>query len=136
MPLSLQWDDEEHTILRQTVSGRWTQEEYQAMYEDMVVLYRSVPHDIDLIIDVSKNETNPLGMLYSMNSNERKVEPNHHSVTLVGSNTIIRVVANVASKIAPNMSRGLYFADTLDEAYARIAKSRAQEQEKKAKAGD
>jgi hypothetical protein len=129
------WDDDEHTILRQTVTGKWTQEEYQAMYEEMLVLYRSVPHDIDLIIDVSQNQTNPLGMLYSMNSNDRKVEPNHRSVTLVGSNTIIRVVANVAMKIAPNMSRGLYFADTLDEAYAQITKSRAREKEH-AQAGD
>jgi len=125
MPILLVWDNDQKSILRQVYVGHWTQEDFFASFAEAEALYSSVEHDIDLIIDLRQNQTNPLSMINTFSRTESRVHPNHASVTVVGVNSFIRVLGGISVKLAPRLSRNLAFVATLDEAYAHIRQMRA-----------
>ncbi len=125
MPINIVWEDDEKTILRMILSGKWTLEEFHDGFSETLTLYRSVPHDIDLIIDARRNQTNMLNIISSLGRLDADTRPNHRSVTVVGINPMLRVVGSASLKIAPHLSRNLGFVETVEDARARILQLRA-----------
>ncbi|MBE2183873.1 MAG: hypothetical protein IAE89_10645 [Anaerolineae bacterium] len=125
MPINIVWEDDEKSILRMSYSGKWTLKEFDQSIQEALALYRSVSHDIDLIIDTRSNQTNILNTISSMARMESEVLPNHRSVTVIGVNPMLRAAAGIGSRIAPRLNKNLSFAATIEEAHAHILQMRA-----------
>ncbi len=125
MPINIVWEDDEKTIIRISVSGKWTLKEFNDCFDVLVKLYSSTSNKVDMIVDARKNQTNMLNAISSLGRMDRSTHPNHRSITIVGSNPILRVVGNISQRVAPHISRNLGFVDTIEEAHARILQLRA-----------
>ena len=53
MPIEVQWDNPEKTILRQKFEGKWTGKDYYVSLDEMSKLLKQVDHRVHLIGDMT-----------------------------------------------------------------------------------
>jgi hypothetical protein len=128
MGIEVTWDNDSNTILRYIYSGRWTWGDLDRVREQAAKLEASVPHRVDVIVDVQNSSLLPSGTI----SRARQVatsapttHPNEGITVIVGAGAFVRSIYDVMLKVYPEMirRRGIFFAQTLPEARDLIAKS-------------
>lgn len=121
MPIHVQWDNNTHTILRITYEGEWERDDLIQAVDQLTVMITSVQHPVDMVIDATKNRVNPLKVISVLGYMELKIAPNQRLVIVVGFNRLIKIVLDVAKRVAPRTAHNVFLADTLADAYAMIA---------------
>ncbi|MBC7870981.1 MAG: hypothetical protein H7Y09_09100 [Chitinophagaceae bacterium] len=124
MPTYLMWDDEAHTILTQKYDGVCTLDEFHQIVDDSSKMLATVPHEVDLIIDMTTMSISAGRLLSAVTHVEGKVPPNQRLLLVVCAPAFIRAIVRVATKIAPKATRNLHFLDTLDQAHDIIGRFR------------
>jgi hypothetical protein len=122
MTVSCEWLDEEHTIIRVGDHNPWSTDDYFEVSEELTRQMDSVNHTVDLIIDVA-NMTVPhdvFGRLRQALDYPPFNHPRHGMVVVVGASGRLALAAQMFSDIFHK----LYFTWSVDEARARIAKTR------------
>lgn len=129
MPAMNNWDNAEHTILRQTLTDPWTWEEcYQAMREAAAMM-RLMSHEVHMIEDLRKGSKLPTGS--SVISTAKAILdqlPDNWGVTVVVSDSaFIKVMVNTFTKVfSGGIGRKLFFTTSIDEAYLIVEKHSSQ----------
>jgi hypothetical protein len=127
MGIEVSWDNDSKTILRYVYSGRWTWGDLDKVRDQAATLEASVPHRVDVIVDVENSSLLPSGTI----SRARQVatsapttHPNEGITIIVGAGAFVRSIYDVMAKVYPEMlrRRGIFFAQTLAEARDMIAK--------------
>jgi hypothetical protein len=116
MPIDVEWDNAEKTIVRQTYGREVTYNDYYDGVKKRFELISSVEHPVDLIIDLRGANPNLKGLVSAGRYASRHVPPNQRFVLLVGANLFIRSLVNTFIKILPKVSDKIYFVATLEEA--------------------
>jgi len=126
MPITVQWEDDDRRIIRQTFTGNWTWKEFIhacTSDEGNAGLMRSVSHTVHVISDFTQSGPIPLGGAISQSrSVMRHYPPNWGTLTVVTTNPFVRTLVNAFRSTYPSSFGARTFAAaTIDEAHALIA---------------
>lgn len=122
MPVQVIWDDEAHTIIRQIYIGMVTAQNYIDAIDEVEKRALSVNHTCHSIMDRRQIAVTP-GLILSVLSHAKNhTPPNLGLRVVVKGAKFTQIAAEVGRRIAPGFFRHIYYVDTLDEAYALIAR--------------
>ncbi len=133
MPVTVEWDNEEKTVIRFDYDGAYTWEDVYNAMDKSNKMMETVEHSVAHIIDVRKAGSVPPNALSHARRIEAKTHPRRSYHVTVGANTFVRVMFNTFTKLKMSVSaeRGLnYFTSSIDEARAWIAEQQAQTETK------
>jgi hypothetical protein len=122
MPIDIRWDNDEKTILYCRVENPWTWEDLDVTMVQMHAMLDEVPHRVSTIIDYSNGSLMPANPLRHGTKLARNRHPNSDRMILVGSSMFMRSLLNVFSKLYPEINEMLGFADTVEQARAKLSK--------------
>ncbi len=123
MAIKVIWDNDEQTIIRQIYGGHLKREDYSVAVDEFERLAKSVMHTVHSIMDRSEVlSTTPGMVLPAMRYANSHVPPNIGLRVIVKASAFTRVMVEAGRRIAPRLMEEVYFADTLDEARAIIAR--------------
>ncbi|HUN08569.1 MAG TPA: hypothetical protein PLQ56_18325 [Aggregatilineales bacterium] len=124
MPVSLQWDNDEQTILRYDYCGRWTWEEYAPVFERASILLRESNWTVHFIVhlkdEVARNHL-PAGALVRVVNIFRNAPATAGKTIIVNAGMVYRTVAQTGAAAYPAIGKKYGFADTLEEARLMLA---------------
>lgn len=121
MSITVQWDNEEHTLLRWDFVETWDWDDFLAAQKASNDLIGSVPHTVHIIGDVSRSHHLPPGAIARFRTYKRNDPPNAGRVVLVGASTYIRTIVETFRGMFPKTGGNFTFANTLDEARSELA---------------
>lgn len=126
MAYSVRWDELEPTILRQTLDGLWSLDDMYQLMEASNALVQTQQQRIDLITEVGNRPHLPNDFLHSVRKIEQfvTIQPQVGMNVIVSTSNIYRVFYRVGSIIAPKAASIFRFADSVENARARIAEDR------------
>jgi hypothetical protein len=120
MPASVNWDNEEKTIIRQQLIGDWTYNDYIASAAETQTLTASVPHTVHVIVDFSASTSYPTRLLSAGPGLDRNLPTNQGTVTLIQCPPYVRAVFDIVVKLYPKIGANSAYVESLEEAYAFI----------------
>jgi hypothetical protein len=123
MPISVQWDNPEKTVLCQKFEGKWTGPDYYASLDEMSRLLKEVDHRVHLLGDMSDSVGIPaLNLLAASGRVVKMVEHQFSSITIVKAHNYFQSLVNVVRRMSPALAERVYFVSTLEEAHKQLAK--------------
>lgn len=127
MPVLVDWDNPEKTIIRYQFIDPWTWQEYHETHARGWALISTVRYTVDLILDFNQGGGMPSSALRHFQNAVESVHPNRGYVVIITTNPLIRSVMNALVRIYRYRSDGVNgaFASDLEEAYRIIANRRA-----------
>jgi hypothetical protein len=119
MPVQLDWENDDHTIVHMEMIGHWTwKEAYDGSGVGFTML-ESVDHPVDVIIDLRKSTGLPVLALTHARNMIPKRHPRTRMTVFIGANelfmTLWRIFSSAYRQIGHIEEFG--FARNLDEAY-------------------
>jgi hypothetical protein len=125
MDVTFDWEDAEHTILRQTVRGNLSIDDLGSLRDLSRQFTGSLDHQIHLIVDFSQATFGAmLSGMPSLSRNSIFKEDDVGIVVMVGMRTFMRAVLDIFRKVYPGQAAKLRTADTLDEARLMLQQAR------------
>lgn len=125
MPVTVEWFNDEHTMIRYEFIGRWSWEELHDAIEQVQAMIGGVSHRVDILIDLSQNQGIPSGALTQMRGGTLRANRNWGMGVFIGTGTFIRALLNTFTRVYPKMGERYATADTLDDALRLIAQQRS-----------
>lgn len=118
MPVTNIWDNDEKTIIRMDVSGRWTWDEMYAASTVGYSMLESVPHVVYPILDFSQSHGMPNNAITHARNMMGKQHPRTGMTVFVGANTLFVNLWRIFIRLYSLLSReqDFTFANSLDEA--------------------
>lgn len=128
MPIEIVWDNDEHSIMRYNVSGKWTFDQLYQARDEVFAHMNGVPHErIDAIINFIGGVSVPSGAL----SQAQQVQDEPHTkagiTVVIGANMFVRTTLSAVAKLynaAKGHSIEFLYAKSLEEAREMIAQDR------------
>lgn len=117
MPITVEWDNPEKTIIRQTYTGSWTWDDLEKASDQVNALQDTVDHRVHLLADLRNGKTLPENPIKQA-ANVHRNHPNNGKVVIVGGNLVVRGLFRMIAKVYPVLGATLNFVDTFEEAYA------------------
>jgi len=124
MPIQVYWEDADKTIVRYDFEGAWTWDELYAVYYKAIDMETSVPHRVDIILDMRYSHRIPGNALLHLKNLSEKQPPNVGLSIFVTTNTFLTSMYNMAIKVYGKIAYYFRLAPTLDAAHAMIAAAR------------
>jgi hypothetical protein len=116
MGVEVRWDDDEQTLLRIDVTGRWKWDDVYKALEGIKPLIMSVSHTVNLISVMHQSSHLPGNPLFHLNNFVRNAPPNLGMMIIVGASQYAAPFRPIAQKLYPNVLRKVEFAATVEEA--------------------
>lgn len=118
MPVTIDWDSDDKTIVRMEMIGFWTWKEADAGARQGYDLLQSVDYEVGVIIDFSRSTSMPP---YALQNARRMIQHRHPRTGLtvfVGTNTLFLALWNVFARIYTLFAQrqNSVFAPTVAEA--------------------
>jgi hypothetical protein len=117
MPIHLEWDNEDKTIIRFDFDGVWTWDDFVTKHNEANAMISGVDHTVDLILDLQKSGSRPSNLFTNIKRFESDKAPNQGRLVVVRDGQFIKVMLSTytrlfGSKTNPDLTR----VDTLEEA--------------------
>jgi hypothetical protein len=109
MPISAEWDNREHTIVRIQVTDPWTIEEYTQAGTRSWDLIETVNHPVHLIIDFTHAYSFPKNLLASAPTTHSQIHPRQALVVGVRISPYLQAVMKAAIRVFPRLGHNLFF---------------------------
>lgn len=119
MPITASWNNEEKTIILITFEHPWIWHEFEAAYEQMDAMFKSVSHKTSLILNISNAGFPPPSAIEHF----RRVSENRHAnldkIIVVGIPTFFRTMLNILRSVYQGRytEPSFLFSPTLEKAY-------------------
>ena len=123
MPISVEWENPEQTIMRWTLSGPWTWDEYRQAQTVSHSLLRSVTHPVDVIADMRDAPTLPRDAFSRFKETEVGLPANRSRVILVTNSMFVRSMAVTFNQVFLNRPTQFELVASIEEAHALLAGS-------------
>jgi hypothetical protein len=124
MSINVQWDNDEHTLVRWDFIGMWDWNDFLAAQKASNDLINTVPHTVDIISDVSQSPHVPPGAIGRFRTYRRNDPANAGRVVLVGASIYIKTIVEIFRGMFPKTGGNFTFADSLEEARATLTAKR------------
>jgi hypothetical protein len=118
------WKDAEKTILIREALETLVWEEYKLGIQKMVEMIHEVSHDVYLIIDASRVQFVPKDSISHFSAANENMPAQVVMRILVTKNTLVKTLTRTTQKVVPDNFQNFYYADTMDEAYEKIAEDK------------
>lgn len=129
MPVSVQWADDEKSIMLWVFEGHWTWDDYYGIRDAANKQVSEVGYEVDLIIDMSGSSALPSGVLTHARSAFSASPSNIGFTVFVGLSPVLRSFYTMFSKLYHWMlsqkKLEMVMVATRDEAYEFIKTRRA-----------
>jgi hypothetical protein len=130
MPVTVQWHDAEHTILRYEFSGRWTWDEVFRAYQRAGVLCASVQHTVYGILLATDDEATrayPTKGLTTMHRMSQHIPANAGLAVIVFADNapmraLMQTLHHTMTRISPGYALRVKLAASLEQAESQIAR--------------
>lgn len=125
MPITVQWDNHEDSIMRILFEGRWTVDVLTRALHDSKRLMDSVDHTTDIIVEFRNSGWTPSRVSAAFGQAKSFFEHPNTGITFVaGVSPVVMTVAKVFLQMFPHLATRIHFVKTIDEAYSRLAEPR------------
>lgn len=127
MKVSIDWDNDEQTIVRYTFEQGWDWQDLYAAMDNAGDMIETVPHSVDVLMDLSQSNLIPKNAISQIKRGyDNPKKPNIGLTVVVTPNSFMNAIVSMAKKI---WSGGqdvweLEFVKTVEEAYSTIATRR------------
>ncbi len=133
MPISVEWDNSQHTAILFTYQRPWTWREFDAAIEQTLALASSVDHKVDVIFDLRNGGFPPRDAVQRFKAASEITHPNVGQYVYVAPSMLAQFVKNVIQIL--NRAYGgfgnfkvpnIVFTKSLEEARTFLAQLRQQ----------
>ena len=104
MAVSLNWDNDQKSILKVTFTGDVTAADFIQAFTRQSELLASVPHNVCVVADFREITRIPITILSASSSLSGRTFPNLVGLAVVGSNPILRAIMDVWSRLYKQMT--------------------------------
>lgn len=119
MAVTPHWDNDDKTVLRYDLAGRWTWDEFFAAFDEGTKMLAEAQHTVHFIvnpIDLMSKGYLPPGVLQNTLTLYRRTKANAGATVIVGGSPLFRSLNGIGQRIYPRIAQRMHFADSLDEA--------------------
>jgi hypothetical protein len=121
MGIQVNWDNAQHTVIREDYDPDWTWRDFEQAVADRKALLARHPHQIDVIISMmGQNDLPPNAMTRFRQAGE-SMPRNLGMTVIVGGGMITKFMIGTFSRIYPELNERFKIVDSLDEARAFLA---------------
>lgn len=128
MPINVEWDNEERTIIRYHVGDPWQLPEYSRALFHTWAMIESVEHSVHVVVDFTHAISFPKNLLSNASSTNNQIHPRQALVIGVKVSPYLQMIVRVAARAFPRLGRNVFFVPTLQEAYIMIKTYEAKQQ--------
>lgn len=123
MPVTVEWDNDDKTVVRMEMTGRWSWEEAFAGSERGYNLLESVPYEVGVIIDFSRSAGLPPNAITHAKGMIQRRHSRTGLTVFVGANAVFMSLWGIFSRVYALFAQkqNSVFASTIDEARAILA---------------
>ena len=120
MPVAMDWDSPERTIIRVTFMGDWNVDDIHRMITKRNSMMECVNHPVHQILDMTGSTSSPNNLLSVVGRAELPVNKAGSLVLVVNPSNYLRSVAGIMMKLSPNLFKGVHAVESVEEAYSMI----------------
>lgn len=124
MAVCAYWVNEEQSIVRYEFSGKWTWEEFYPVYKQAIAMEKSVPHRVDVVVDLRNSEVVPANALKHIRRIANAQPDNIGLTILVSTNIFILALYKIGCRIDDKVAHYFRVVSTNDEAFRLIDAAR------------
>ncbi len=124
MPITVQWANDEKTVLLESFADAWDLDDYTQMIDQAAELLASVPHIVDIVVDASRSRVPTTSLIPAIRYGIQKLPPNQGVTVWVKLHTFFKTLIYTAQKFSPRLAHSMFFVETLDDAFRVIADQR------------
>ena len=121
MPITVQWDNEEKTIIYYTFDGAWTWDEFYAVYRDVYAMLDTVQHPVHAIVDLRSSRLLPRDTLTQMRRLTYEQHENGGMTVFITSNPLAHTFYTLLTNLYRRALEIFRLAATPEEAYQMLA---------------
>lgn len=124
MPVTVIWDDEAKTTLRQVYEGNLALDDYYVAVDAFLKLAETEGQGriIHSIMDRTLVKSSPSGAIRAMQYGNKKLEHVLGITVVLKPNLMVRFIVDMGKRVAPALVRKLFYADNLEDARAIISR--------------
>ena len=130
MPITVQWFDAEHTLIKVDYEGRWTWDEFFAAADDGRALAKSVNHRVDYILDMRNGVIPRSGSTLTNSRTVMAKRAPNSGIFVTLTTPFVKTMLNVFKNFDREHGSIMYAAGTPEEAIALISKHRQKDKAK------
>lgn len=130
MSTSIDWYNDDHTILIYHIEGKWTLQDYIAIFDQLIAMTDSVTGIVDIIGDFQKAHSPSGNVLSGASKVNRGQHPRTGWVVLVGINTYLDTLLKIVQRVYSHGFKNILTASSIEEAHQLIL-SKQQERNSK-----
>ena len=126
MSISIEWGDEDHTIVYWDFRGSWTWREFTVAQDQATRMLATVDHTVAVIADMKNSPVLPANALALYLSYLQRAAGNTGLIVVVGASRLVKTMIAVFLRINPRKDipgTDFTFANTIKEAYLFIAEN-------------
>ena len=126
MGISVNWANEEQTIVRWIFDGPWTWQDFLDAQTQSNALLATVDHRVDIVGNLINSPSLPANALSAYKGVLKRAAPNIGLIVLVGSSSFVKAMVRTFNSIFRGSAPGtnFAFANSEAEAFEVIAKDR------------
>lgn len=120
MSITIEWYDDQETILLETFSGSWGLPDYMQLVDDAALLLKQKEHIVHIIADFTATKSVPHQVLTGARYAERKLPANQGVVVFVQPGGIIGTFIKITKQMGFKATTQLFIAEHVDSAVSLI----------------
>ena len=124
MPITVQWDDPDETIMRNEFSGKWSWEEFFEANRQASVMMAAKDHSCDIIANMRPGTMESAGPALHNARQVMLAYPPNFGLLVVVINPLLGMLTNVFKRFDSNLGSRVVSVATLEQAREMIAKER------------
>lgn len=121
MPVYVDWDNEDRTVIRYDLAGHWDWHAFEVAVEQSFAMTESVTHTVHVIIDMRQSMSMPDGAILYFKRLLQAAPANHGLYMMVSENQEVDKMLVMFRRIHRRNHHRIQQAATLDEARGRLS---------------
>ena len=121
MPITVVWDNNAKTIIRQIYTGKLILQDYIMATNELEQMAKEVTHTVHSLMDRTDVISAPGIVLPAMRYANSHVPPNLGLRVIIKGDMFTHVIVDIGRRVAPRLVHDIYFVETLEEGRAVIA---------------
>lgn len=128
MVITVEWYDDDETILIEKFPNKWDAKDYYNLVDEAARLLSTKAYDVDIIGDFGDSGPPSGNILAGLRYAEEKLPPNQGYVMLVHTHKLIEVFIGIVKQMRFKATEHVYTVDSVDEAVAMLEDLKSKEQ--------
>jgi len=126
MGITVQWDNDEQTVIRYDFTNNWNWVEFQERVKEVFAMTASVDHTVDTISNFLPGANIPKDAFFQFRRAMVNAPKNRGITVIVGASLLIQTLVKVFSRIYTSLGERLILADSLEQARTALDERRKQ----------